>query len=765
MDSYSAEDLHKGHGPMNHNQMIEAPSQNPSAFQNMGEGWGRALIDLPLLLAIFRRRMKLFLGAALLVLAVVVMVTLQMTPKYQAHAELIIDPRESAGVDYQAAVAGLPLDNAAVDTEVEVMKSRAIAEKVMDKLSLGDDPEFNRALEEPVGFAKLKKTVRGLFPSQVNKHLDENIAARIEREKTVDRLIKATSVEREGTSRVISLRFESEDPVKAATITNAFVDQYLVSQLDAKFEEIQRENNYLAEQLESLRDNVREAEQAVEAYRAETGLVSTQNGSLLSEEQISELNGQLIIQKAELAEKEARLNNVKSKLDSGESADNIGEVLSSPVIGGLRAQQADLERRKSELQTRYGPRHPQIIKIQQEEEGLTRQIEQEVARIVSSLESEVNISRQKVRTLESSLNANKVELQENNAALVRLRELEREAEASREQLEFALSRFKETSQIADLTQADARIGARATIPTKTAFPNKMLNILLGTILGGAIGAMLVLLAEIFDNGLRTAEDIEHSLSMPMITAVPMLGQGLFGKAGDVAPQNHLVDKPLSAFSESYRTIRSSIMLGRDGLPRPRVLAVTSAMSGEGKTVSTLCLGRICALSGDRVIVLDCDVRRRILSDSVPSFENGLLEVLRGQAPLKEVIRKDAKTTMHMVPVSASVQDGADLFGSPAFDALLAKLKSHYDLVILDTPPITAVADTRTIISVADAVLMVVRWRETPIKIARAARKILASLSTPILGAVLTQVNAREQSQYGYEGSSAYYTENAKYYHN
>ena len=198
--------------------------------------------------------------------------------------------------------------------------------------------------------------------------------------------------------------------------------------------------------------------------------------------------------------------------------------------------------------------------------------------------------------------------------------------------------------------------------------------------------------------------------------------------------------------------------------RPKVVALTSALSGEAKTVSSLCLGRICAMSGDRVIVIDCDARRRILSGSVNSVRTGLLEVLSGNGSLKEAIRKDAKTNLHILPISGAQDGVADLFGSNAFDGLLSKLKTKYDLIILDTAPVTAVADTRTIISAADVALLAVRWRTTPVKIARSAIKILDELPTPVKGAILTQVNARSQTQYGYEGSYAYYNSHSKYYH-
>ncbi|WP_306251543.1 polysaccharide biosynthesis tyrosine autokinase [Parvularcula sp. IMCC14364] len=757
----SAEDLTHTMAPYADNTNSQAYGRPLSMTSVMSDAANNLLIDLPLLLAIFRRRIGLFAGGLLTILALVTLITFQLTPKYVAEATVLIDTRKKQSVDISAIYSGVTADSATVDTEVELISSRVIAERVTEKMSLYDDPEFNPTLREPTG---LRGFIKGLFPSQVTESLDAAAEQRIAREKTVNNVMSNLSVERAGLTYLIAIRFESEDQQKAAAVVNAFAEQYLVRQLDAKFDYIRRSRSHLSDRTDELQEDVRIAEAAVEQYREENGLFESQ-GSSLTEQQISDINSQLITQRAALAERRARLSSVKGQLDNGSGADSISEVLNSPVIGALRAQQSEMARRKSELAIKYGERHPEILKVNREEEDLLAQIDTEIARIVSSLESEVNIARDRVISLESSLAGKRTELADNNRALVRLRELERQAEASRTIYESFLDAFKESNEQEALTESDAEIVSAAVIPTSPAFPNKILNILLGLVLGAGVGAMLVTLAEIFDNGLRTAEDIERMLSLPLVTAIPTLSPGLLsGTTTPVVPQDYLVDKPLSSFAEAYRTVRSSILLEAGARSKPKVLALTSALSSEGKTTSARCLGRICAMSGDKVIVIDCDARRRTLSDAMPEAKIGLMEVLTGTAQLKDAVRKDSKTNLHVLPIAGAQQDVVDVFGSNAFDSLISKLKTKYDLIILDTAPVTAVADTRTIINSADSTLLIVRWRSTSSKIARSAATILSKLPTPVHGAVLTQVDAKSQTQYGYEGSAAYYSSYKKYYH-
>lgn len=714
------------------------------------------LIDIPALWAIFRRRFRLFLAAAIVTLALVTVITFQLTPKYTAEARVVINARETQTLDVSAFISGISPDAATVDTEVQIINSRTMARRVADRLQLYDVPEFNPALEGKGGlFSRF-------LPDQLSSQDPDS--KRAERAVVIDNILEAIDVERAGITYAILIRATSENSVLASDIANAFADQYIVDGIDQKFETFQDVSQYLNEKVEENREKLRIAEDAIETYRASSGLLSAE-GSLLSEQQISDLQGQLIVSEADLAERRAKLQTVKRRLASGVSADAISDVLASPVIAELRSKQADLTRRRADLETRYGPLHPSIDNLASEERDLQSQVQAEIDRIVGRLENDVEVSRQRVASLRNSINGLRDDLSTDNQALVRLRELEREAEVSRRNYEALLERSQQAELFEDLTEADARVADEAAVPTKPSFPNKKLNLALGFVLGCAVGGFMIVLAEVFDNGLRTSTDIERTLNTKFIAMVPALTGDKFN-AGIQTPQDYLVDKPLSSFAESYRTLRSSLMLGRDGRSGARIVAMTSALSGEGKSSSTMCLGRIAALSGDRVLVIDCDHRRRMLSSEMMPQERtqyGLGEVLKKQVSLRQVVLKDPKTELRILPVSEDRSGAGDIFGSGRFEALLSQMRSKFDLIILDTAPLTAVADTRTVVSMADFAVQFVKWKETPVAVARTANRILRELDTQIAGAVLTQVDMQAQAGYGYEGSYRYYAQHGKYY--
>ena len=429
------------------------------------------LIDLRHLWRVFRRRLPVFLAVAFTVFVLVVVITMQMTPQYTATASVIIDQRRSQVVDIEAVLTGVGSDAQALDTEVQLIQSRSLAQAVVSELDLAADPEFNSRLREPSGLGAVAGAVAGflsaLLPSQVAD--SQSGEAEQELEAVTSAVLDRLSARRSGMTFMLTIAFTSENAAKAARIANAFADQYLLSQLEAKFDATERANTWLNERLETLREEVRTDEQAVEMYRAENGLLDT-GGSTLTEQQISDLNAQLAIQRAELSAAESSLRNVQTQLERGASLDTIGEVLRSETIRALRAQQTDTSRRRSDLTSRYGPRHPEILAVEREAADLEEQVNREIQRIVAGLETEVNVARQRVGSLQSTLSGVRDELVTNNRALVQLRELEREAEASRTLFESFLNRFRQTSEQNDLATADARIVARAPVPVTPSSP-------------------------------------------------------------------------------------------------------------------------------------------------------------------------------------------------------------------------------------------------------------------------------------------------------
>ncbi|MAP95525.1 MAG: capsular biosynthesis protein [Ponticaulis sp.] len=725
------------------------------------------------LLGIFRRRIGLFLSVLLLVFTLVAVVTLQMTPKYTSSASVMMELRQKEIADFEAVLSGLPPESAAVDTEVEIIESRAMVEKVCDSLNLYADEEFNPNLKNESGFQSIKDSLPKLFtllkPVQVAPEPNFDEAALRAKEKVVSAVSSKLNVRRAGLTYVIKISFESENPAKSARIANEFADQYLVSQFDAKFEATSRANDWLNDRLSALREEVRVDENAVELYRAQSGLLSAE-GSSLTEQQISDLTAQLVIQRAEFEESKARLDSVQAQVSRGASAETIGEVLTSEVIRELRSQQAEVTRRRAELSSRYGSRHPEILKVEREAADIQAQIDQEIRRIVSNLESEVEVDRQKVGSLERSLGQLKAELASNNQSLVQLREFERNAEASRSLYESFLSRFKETGEQESLTEADARIISRAALPTNPSSPNTILNLALGVLLGGVAGAAMIFLIEMMDSGLRTGAQVESDLGVPFIASVPTIKSGMVDSlkrlaGAEVSPQDYLVEKPLSSFAESYRALRSSILLSNVD-HQTKIVTITSALPGEGKTTSAFCLGRMTAMSGARVLIVDCDLRRRLLSKTWKSsddIKNGLVQYLLGEAKLSEVIFKDDLTDCEILPLAKVTYTPTDIFGSTAFKNLIVELRKAYDLIIFDSAPILPVADTRTLAHLSDAVVIVAKWRQTKRDAVASAIKLVDDVGGNLSGVLLTQVNQRARNRYGQGDEGYYYPSYRKYY--
>ena len=347
---------------------------------------------------------------------------------------------------------------------------------------------------------------------------------------------------------------------------------------------------------------------------------------------------------------------------------------------------------------------------------------------------------------------------------MRLNELERNATSVRTLYESFLNRFKETTTEQGMADSDARVVSKAKIPSSPSFPKLGLNLMLGLLFGVLAGVGAIMLAEMLDSGIATSEDIERVLGVPSLGSVPLLSSTQAGaKGGAQSPADMIVEKPLSAFAEAFRNLRTSIVYSRVD-KAVRVIAVTSALPGEGKTTTAFCLGRAMAMSGSRTVVVDCDVRRRNINRLLgqePAV--GLMEVLAGKATLDQALVLDSASGAWFLPLARSSFTPKDLFGGAAMQNLLAELKSRFEFVLLDTAPVLPVADTRSLAPQADVVVFLTQWRRTPRRAVQSAFDLLRSVGADISGVALTQVDVREQARYGYGDAGYYYRAYRKYY--
>jgi capsular exopolysaccharide synthesis family protein len=725
-------------------------------------GAGRSLRDQlvalgfdPLqLVAFLRRRLELLLAVTILVFAVIVLYTIQLTPRFTASADVQIKTRSNAIVDVQQAISGLPADSSAVDTEVRILTSRRLAEKVVRELNLGADPVFNGNLYEPRGLLdKLTLKKPRLAPKRPLRESDIDAA--------VDAVQGGIHVQRSGLTYIIGISYTSTDRDKAALVANAYAKAYIVDQLDAKEEQARMVSDWLGSRLSSLRQEVEQADAQVEQYKIANNLMSAQ-GSTLAEQEVSQLNQQLATARAERAEKLARLQTARAQIERGGGGADVGAVLSSGTISGLRSQEAATSRELAELNERYGPLHPDYAKAQGRLRDIQTQIQQELRRIISNLEAEVQVASQRVASLEGSQGYARGSLVSNTRAQVGLLELQRKAEASRAIYETFLTRSKETSTQEGIQQPDARIVSPAREGTKS-YPNMKLAILFGAAIALMSGLAAIVAAELLDTGISTGVDVEQRFGLPHAASLPKLRQREEGRRKNEPPQDFLVDNPFSVFAEAFRNLRASLLLAAEGGKPIQTIAICSALPHEGKTTTAFCMMRTMAMAGSTTVLIDADLRRRGVSRVVDEPEVGLAEVMNDLSLLDKALVHDKRTGGMVLPVVGDTATLEDMFSSPKMDALLAALAKRFDHILIDTPPVLALAEARLVAAKVDRVVFLVQWKRTPAKAAETAITTLVKSGARVAGVCLTQVDLRRQSNEGYGDSYYYYRAYKNYY--
>lgn len=733
---------------------------------------GENVITVQRVVRALRRRLGVMAAAFLLAFAAVAIYSFQLQASYTATSRVIINSRDQKIVDIGAVLSGMPANAAILDTEAEILRSRTLIEKVVQRLDLVNDPEFNAAKAVPSEWDQrvggIKSFIRGLLPFGKQEAdptdkapVDPAIAERAELDSVISAVRESIWVNRVGSTFIIEISASSASPDKAALLANTLAEVYLDNQLDTKFKATRRAQEWLDARVGELRDELRDAEGLVEAHRASTGLLRT-GGDTLTEQTIRSINADLTAAQADYATKSARLRNMNEQMRSGSGVDSIAEAQNSTSIANLRAAQTALSARKSDAMRRYGEKHPSYQTIILEEQDNERLINAELQRIASSLEQEVLIARERVNSLQSSLNRAKGELASNNRAGVEQAALERDALATRTLFEEFNNRFKETSELDGITEADAVVDSYAPVPGSPSFPNTNLNLMLGFMLGLALAGLVGLVLELLDNFISSPEEAEQVAGVPYIGQIPLLpAAGAFTKSR-IKPAEYLIDKPHSGFAEAYRHLRASIMFA-DIDKAAKTVAVVSSLPSEGKTSMSYCLGRMAAMSGTKTIVIDGDIRLRQLTEiSGVKCEAGLLEYLFGEARLADAVQTDEKTGLHILPLSDRKHTPRDVFGSRAFDAMLNMLQQSYDLVIIDTGPILLMAETRVVTSKVDQVVVATRWRKTTRNTLRETMKILHDFHANVAGVVLTFVDLRKKAHHDY--TAANYKAYAKYYH-
>jgi succinoglycan biosynthesis transport protein ExoP len=726
--------------------------------------------------ALMRRKFVLLATIVLITGAAYAFVS-QQTPRYTAEVLIHVKNRDAQVVQIEGVVEELIADAATIESEIQFLTSPAFVRRNVEELGLLDDPEFNPSLRtdddgesvlallNPMRYVPKEwlASLQGdgdLQPApDPMAQIDPDV---LELNTAIGIFLGDLDVSQVGRSYVVSVKFLSEDPVKAAHIANTVAEQYLVSQVEEKFAASQRATEWLSKRIRELRGEVLEAEAKIVEYRTQNNLVDTNKSDPITL-QFFQLNTQLALAQAQRAEAEARLTQARSVLTSG-GVEAGALVLTSPLMASLREQETTLLRTLSEMSNVYGENHPQMVNTRADLASVRAKMNDEVKRIVQDLANEVAVAKAR----EDELAANMAKLQSGVAkadlAGVELRDLTREADTNKELFQTFLTRFREIVEQQELQEADAKVLSAADIPTHPSHPKTALVTMIAFVASVVLGVLLVFVIERWDSdyGFRSADEVQSALGVRALALVPDLSRR---DTHGIAAEEYILQKPNSAFAEALQRIRTSLFL-TDGEHPPKTVLITSSVPLEGKSTIAASLARQSARSGLKVILIDADLRRPRLHEVVElPNQNGLSEVLTGRANPEAAIKRDEKSGLDFLPAGVGVVSPPDLFRSSTMRILLEEMAAYYDLVIIDSPPVAAVSDSFTLSGIVDKAVYVVRWEQTPRNVALAGIRQMIEAGADIAGVVLSRVDVRKHARYGYADSGYYQGYYRKYYVN
>lgn len=699
-------------------------------FATSQEGHMQSPMELLLSFLHLAVRKKALIGKCVAVCVAIAIVYIVVTPKqYLATAEMVIDPRKSDEFSTRrdSQVVNSAIDTAVVDSEGAILTSENVALSVIKKLNLVDDPTF-------AGQPGIVSTVTGW----VSKLFGAEQPSDYKRLRwTVEDFEKRLTVKRIGVTYVFDISFLSPDPEQAAQIANAVAAAYVDDVLQAKYSTRLRAASWMQSRLKDLSQQASVAEHAVADFKKQNLIVDT-GGRLLDEQQVAELQSQLSLARANKSNAKAKLDRIKEVLTSGKLDLSVADALSNVVISKLRDTYVETSKKEADLSRRLGPKHEATMRLRAEMSHVEAAMFAELKQIGEGYRSDYEIANSQEEGLTAALSKAITQSASTNNAQVRLNQLQSAADAYRALYDTFLQRLGEAVQQQSFPLTETRVVTAATRPLKKSQP-KTLLVLAGAILaGGMMGIATGFIREKTDTTMRTANQVETTAEAMHISSVPLLDKR---RSGDI--EREVLDRPLSAFTEAIREIRVMTEMYR-AEHNMQVIGFASALSGEGKSTIAISLATLMAKSRSRVCVVDCDIRNPSLSHLVSPTSNGLVEVLLNEVPLEKAIQYDQVGGFSVLPVSTtrSSDDSSDLLSSPAMKALIDHLRTQYDLVIVDLPPLLAVIDTKAAAAVFDGFVLVTEWGKTSTNTLTEALKASGRVKDRLIGVVLNKVDPR-----------------------
>jgi polysaccharide biosynthesis transport protein len=731
------------------------PPERPLARQPAPGTFMSEALYMRSTIGVFRRHLLVFLLVVALVPTCAWIAIQRTTPQYTATGSLIYDPSEYKARELQSILREDPITEAVMASQAEILQSMKIAQRVAERGNLYANPEFNRTLAPPSRTRLAIDWVAGHFGMSLMGGPDPPASLTVygpapdpSRDATVLAVHEALHASPVHASRVLEVTFAARDPLVAAAAVNNAMDLYIKDQFTVKAAAVYRATTWLNERAGTLRGEVRRIEDRIAEYRARYNFAQGMHAGL-DEEKISHMNEELISARAGLATADARLDAARGRAGAAEQA------AIAVSVTPLRTSLDQLTAQYQAQSARLGANHPDAESGRRQVEEARRAVTAEISRVVAATAADRQAASQRVTSLEHDLGDVRREADAEAQARIPLNAMERDAEAARTELLAMLERIQQTAQQHAIETSDAHEISLALPPRLPSWPRTVPMMAAAAAAGVLLGLMMVHLQHLLDTTLHSGEDVRSAVNLPCFALLPELT----GRELRQCPiEDFASRRPLTLFAEQIRAVRAALWLDKD---QPRVVAITAARPAEGKSVLALSLARSASLSGEKVLLIDCDMRRPSLGHRLRVGGNaGLSELLRGKATLMDVLHADPSGApgggMHFIPAAKPNGDAFGLFIGPEMALLLADARREYSLIVLDSPPVQAVTEARMLAAVADATVLCVRWRSTPRIVVSRALELLDDAHAQVVGVVLTRVDPRAHVRSGYADAEVYH---------
>jgi succinoglycan biosynthesis transport protein ExoP len=708
------------------------------------------------------------IASVVLVVGVVAISTLRSVPIYEAVGSIAINKMDpvtfnlkdsSGGADYY--------DPTDMDTEVRILKSDLLALQVIRQLNLDRQPGFGTASKAPSSGLELTTDVL-----QLDSVRTSAVLAGFKGSLQVS-LVPNT--------RIIEIRYRSPDKNIAARVVNTLANTYVEQNFKTRFESTMQASDWLSKQLVDLQIKVETSQEKLVQYQKEHEILGIDEKQNITTAKLDELNRELTAAESLRMEKESVYHLVQSgDSDSIVAAANVdgaarGSSANSALLEKLREQQADVKIQVAQLSTQFGPSYPKLAQLNSQLKEVDAQIQAEMRKVAARLRGDYLAAVQRESMLRSALEQQKQEANKLNESAIEYSLLKRDVDANRTLSEGLLERLKEAGVTAGLRSNNFRIVDVARVPTAPSGPNLLRNLGFALALGLSTGIGLAFLLESMDNTVRTPEQAQTISALPSLGMIPLgsrstreLGsrQKLTLASSKEAVELVTQSRPRSQMAESYRALRTSLLLTFAGGP-PKVILITSALPEEGKTTTSVNSAIVLAQKGTRVLLIDADLRRPSIHKTLGMGPKmGLSNVLTGTATLQQaIIPSTILPDLFILPAGTPPPNPAELLASAKMKSVLEELREHYDHIVIDSPPTLSVTDAVVMSTSADAVVLVIRSGHTTKQALRRARDILLQVNARVCGVLVNAVDLSSPDyyyHYEYQGKYGhnYYQEDA-----